>query len=315
MHVLAFDVSRDTADGVLLSRTFTIKDRYQLPNTTAALLPLLKKVQQKHKKLLVGVESTALFHMPVVDACTTLKIPCKILNPLLTKEFLKSSIRKRKTDREDAVVIAKLLLQGEGSITTSNQTRDEQKTLVRSSNKLRNVYNGLKLHARSVEKRIGTIPTPLQHSIAVLESARKELQVQTIEGAKGKEQTVLTSIPGIGQWLATVLLSEMGDINRFPSGNALIAYAGLDPRVRVSGALLNQTGRLTKRGSPHLRWALFCAANIARMHDPDLKAFYEKKRGEGKSHGAATCATARKLTQRIYAVLRRGKPYVSSLKC
>lgn len=309
MYILAFDVSRDTADGVLVSRTLKIKARYQLSNTKEALVPVLRELQQKHRKLLVGVESTGLFQMAVVATCTELDITCKVLNPLLTKEILKASIRKRKTDREDAMVIAKLLLQGEGTVMTIDQIADEQKTLVRSANKLLRVRNGLKLHARSVHKRTGTVPSSLQESIAAIETAQEELQQQTVTAAKGEEQDILCSIPGIGQWLATVILSEIGNVRRFSSGDALIAFAGLDPRVRISGATLHQTGRLTKRGSPHLRWALFCAANTARMFDPELKQFYEKKRLEGKRHGAATCATARKLTLRIYAVLRRGQPY------
>ena len=309
MHYLAFDVSRDVADGVLVSVRCTVKQRFHLPNDQEHLVQTLQDLIKTYPKLLVGVESTALFHMPVVAACSALGLVCNVINPILTKEILKSSIRKRKTDREDAVVIAKLLIQGEGTPTTISHITNEHKTLVRSANKLLRLRNGLTMHARTVQKRIGMIPTALQNSITAVTEARATLQAEAIAQTDSEQQNMLTSIPGIGSWLATVILSELGDIHRFTSGDAIIAYSGLDPKVRVSGATLHHTGRLTKRGSPHLRWALFCAANIARMHDPDLKAFYGKKRSEGKRHGAATCATARKLALRIFAVLRRQKPY------
>jgi len=82
----------------------------------------------------------------------------------------------------------------------------------------------------------------------------------------------------------------------------LIAYFGLDPRVRQSGHTLNTTGRLTKRGSPHGRRAIFIAANVARRFDPYCQAHYEKKRNEGKSYKVANLALARKLLLIVRAV-------------
>lgn len=105
------------------------------------------------------------------------------------------------------------------------------------------------------------------------------------------------------------ILSEIGDIQRFPSSRPLIAYAGLDPKVRQSGTTLNRNTRLTKRGSPELRRSLFLAANVARMFDPELHVCYETRRKHGKSYTQSTIAVAQKLCNRIYAVLTRGTPY------
>ena len=68
---------------------------------------------------------------------------------------------------------------------------------------------------------------------------------------------------------------------RFKSGKQLVAYAGLDPKVKQSGASLAHNTAITKRGSPYLRRAFFIAASVAQRYDPDLKAYYEKKRAEG----------------------------------
>ena len=88
------------------------------------------------------------------------------------------------------------------------------------------------------------------------------MQKQAIALASGMEQELISSIPGIGKWLATVIIAEMGIHLHELRGDQLVAFAGLDPKVRQSGALLHTTGRMTKRGSPHLRWALVNAANI-----------------------------------------------------
>jgi transposase len=67
---------------------------------------------------------------------------------------------------------------------------------------------------------------------------------------------------------------------------------------------------MSKRGSPHLRRAIWLAANVAWQHDPVLSEFDHKKRAEGKHHYTALGAVARKLTLIIYAILRDNKPYV-----
>jgi transposase len=117
---------------------------------------------------------------------------------------------------------------------------------------------------------------------------------------------------GVGPAIAVSLSAEIGDISRFPGSKQLVAYAGLDPRVRQSGTVLHRNTRLTKRGSAELRHSLFLAANIARQHDPELRAYYQKKRAEGRTYTEATVATARKVCYRVFAVLRRGTPYVKS---
>ena len=122
--------------------------------------------------------------------------------------------------------------------------------------------------------------------------------------------SLVASIPGIGPAIAAILVTEIEDVQRFDSPQALIAYAGLDPKVRQSGIALKRNTRLTKRGSPYLRRAAYLAASIAQRHDADLKAYYLKKRSEGKRYKEATVANARHILNRVYAVWRRGTPYV-----
>ena len=119
----------------------------------------------------------------------------------------------------------------------------------------------------------------------------------------------LHTIPGIGMIAAATILAEIGDINRFKSSSALVAFAGIDPTVRQSGEFSNTHNHMSKRGSPYLRHAIFLAATTCSFHNSPLNAYYKKKREQGKHHLTATGAVARKLTTVIYAVLRDGKPY------
>ena len=125
----------------------------------------------------------------------------------------------------------------------------------------------------------------------------------------------LHTIPGIGMIAAATILAEIGDINRFKSSSALVAFAGIDPTVRQSGEFSNTHNHMSKRGSPYLRHAIFLAATTCSFHNSPLNAYYKKKREQGKHHLTATGAVARKLTTVIYAILRDGKPYEPKSFC
>ena len=125
----------------------------------------------------------------------------------------------------------------------------------------------------------------------------------------------LHTIPGIGMIAAATILAEIGDINRFKSSSALVAFAGIDPTVRQSGEFNSTHNHMSKRGSPYLRHAIFLAATTCSFHNSPLNAYYKKKRDQGKHHLTATGAVARKLTTVIYAVLRDSKPYEPKKFC
>lgn len=141
-----------------------------------------------------------------------------------------------------------------------------------------------------------------------------EAQVSDVESeiktVLDKINSPVTTIPGIGDTVAAVILGEIGDISRFSNASKLAAYAGIDASVSQSGEYRSTNNRMSKRGSPYLRKALFQAALIAAFHDPVFSAFYQKKRSEGKHHLTALGAVARKLCNTIFAVLKRNSPYL-----
>ena len=120
----------------------------------------------------------------------------------------------------------------------------------------------------------------------------------------------ITTIPGIGPVLGAVILGEIGDISRFESPSKLVAYAGIDASVSQSGAFEATHNRMSKRGSPYLRRALFVASNVAVRFDPDLGAFYQRKRAEGKHHSTCLGAVSRKLCYIIFKILSENRPYI-----
>ena len=118
---------------------------------------------------------------------------------------------------------------------------------------------------------------------------------------------LLATMPGIGPRTGARILAEIGDGSRFTSGAKLASYAGLAPVTRQSGSTLNHSAR-SRRGNHRLKNAMFLAA-FASLRTPESRAFYNRKRAEGKHHNAAVMCLARRRCDVILAMLRNHTPY------
>jgi transposase len=118
----------------------------------------------------------------------------------------------------------------------------------------------------------------------------------------------LMTVSGVNLICAASFLAAIGDPSRFMTSRKLVAYLGLDPKVRQSGEAPARSGRISKRGSANARWALVEAAwSVVKQPGP-LRAFYERLRAR-RGHGKAIVATARKLTVLFWCMLTRGEDY------
>lgn len=128
----------------------------------------------------------------------------------------------------------------------------------------------------------------------------------------------IKTIPGIGSITGPLIVAELGDLRRFAGRrplHALLAYAGMDPRVRQSGQWSGKV-KMSKRGSVALRTALYQAASMARLHEPCLAEIYHHHRHQlHKHHSIAISHVARKLLAIIYAVCARGQSFDPAKIC
>jgi transposase len=120
---------------------------------------------------------------------------------------------------------------------------------------------------------------------------------------------VITTITGISSVLGAAIVGEIGDIARFESAPKLVAYAGLDASVKQSGDFTGTKNKISKRGSPYLRRALWLAAFVASRHDPVLSLYYSNLIARGKSPKLALTAVSRKLCNIVWKVLSSKIPY------
>ena len=114
---------------------------------------------------------------------------------------------------------------------------------------------------------------------------------------------------GIGYNLGSVIISEIGNISKFSNPKKLLAYAGLDPSVRQSGNFNASSTRISKRGSKHLRYAIYTAASLIIFNNDTFYEYYTSKRAKGKSYRNAICHVSNKLVRVIFKVLSENIPF------
>jgi transposase len=150
----------------------------------------------------------------------------------------------------------------------------------------------------------------LIEQINFIEKQLDELDKE-ISSLLAQTNSVITTITGIGPVLGAAIIGEIGDISRFDSPRKLVAFAGLDASVSQSGEFSGTQGKLSKRGSPHLRRAIWMAASRACFCDPMLSEYYKSLRARNKHHLTAVSAVSRKMCNIIFTILKENRPYES----
>ena len=151
----------------------------------------------------------------------------------------------------------------------------------------------------------------LKHTIKLIQELSYE--INEIEGSiksiMDRIHSPITSIPGINYRMGAMIIAEIGDFNRFSSPDKILAYAGLSPSTYQSGQLDSSYSHMEKRGSRHLRYALFNATKFVCIWDNTFAAYLAKKRAEGKHYNVAISHAAKKLVRVIYRLEKSQQLY------
>jgi transposase len=246
---------------------------------------------------------------------------------------------RAKTDRLDARTLARLLWAGELDavwmpdercrVMRRRLARREQ--LVRSRSRSKNEIHAVLMRRlkgkppvsdlfgvkgrrwlRELElpvEEAETVGSALRH-VEFLDAEIAEVErLIAREALRSADARRLMTVPGVNVICAASFLAAIGDIRRFGSSRQLVAYLGLDPRVRQSGSEPARSGgRISKRGSASARWALVEAAWSVVGQPGPLHAFYQRIRSR-RGHAKAVVASARKLAVLFWCLLARGEDY------
>ncbi|MFE1755929.1 MULTISPECIES: IS110 family RNA-guided transposase [Streptomyces] len=171
---------------------------------------------------------------------------------------------------------------------------------VSSAHTQRTAVGGERRTAELIRELAGDLLTGKNRLLA-LQTEIEELVDVHPDGA------LIRSLPGMGATLTAELIAAVGDIRRFSSGDALAAASGLAPVLTQSGKI--RYSRSATGGDKALKRIFYQSAFCAMPNHPPSRAFYDRKRAEGKRHHQALIALARRRVNVLYAILRDRRPY------
>lgn len=309
-QIIGIDVSSKKLNIHFLGRNLD----FEIANSEEAIREFISSQGLDSANCVIGAESTGRYHLLCQEIFVRKGFEFRLINPILTGKKIASSIRKKKTDESDARFVALIILEGEGRIVKSDQLDVSRRTLLRTRTRIVGQRTGIKVIIQELQmikgdKRIEKTINALNKLVKQMDGCVAKIEDESLDKEEITDnEKLIRSIPGFAVRLSAVIACEVEDFSRFPSANEFKAYVGIDPKVTQSGGSL-KTGRITKRGNAHLRSAFYLAAQVARCHDPELKEFYKKKKAEGKHTRVAIIAVARKLCERVFAVVKKQKPY------
>jgi transposase len=180
-----------------------------------------------------------------------------------------------------------------------------------------NIVNELHQLARDSYRLSPRMADSVHHVLCLTLANLRALtaSLKTINATIAKEfasfQTTLTSVPGIGGVYAAGIFSEIGDIRRFSSEANVAKMAGLIWPRHQSGTFEAEDRHMDKQANAYLRYYLIEAADSLRRHNPEYRAYYQKKYQEVTTHRhkRALVLTARKFVRLVYALLTKNVLY------
>ncbi|UGU14437.1 IS110 family transposase [Sinomicrobium kalidii] len=126
-----------------------------------------------------------------------------------------------------------------------------------------------------------------------------------------KNYDLITSVKGVGLIIGAFMIVSTNNFTSFENGRKYACYAGIAPFEFSSGTSIRGRTRTSKYGNTTIKTLLNNGANSAIRYDNQMKQFYQRKREQGKDHKVIVNAVCCKLVNRIFAVIKRGTPYVT----
>jgi transposase len=168
----------------------------------------------------------------------------------------------------------------------------------------------IKMQTKSGEEAFSNLISSYEYHRAQLVNLSRQIRVR-IREYDNELYSLLKTISGIGPLTSSALITELGEINRFPHIDHLSSFVGLIPRVRESGETIH-TGGITFRCNPFLRTLLIEASWQAIRMDPALMQYYHRHLINNKGH-KVIIKVARKLLNRIRYVMKNRQPYLKGV--
>jgi transposase len=302
--VVGIDVSKDRLDVHVLPS----EEAWAVARDAEGLAELCRRLHGLSG--VVALEATGGYENIVAASLSSAGLPLVVVNPAQVRAFAKALGQRAKSDPIDARVIARFA-EATKPVVRPLPDRATQMLAALLARRRQIVEMMASESQRLRRTDLVRVRKSIERLLAILKRELADIDHDIDDTVRGspvwrKKENLLASVPGIGRIIARTMvadLPELGTLGRKQIG----ALAGLVPYVRQSGQWKGQAH--IGGGRPTVRTALFLGAQVAKRHNPVLKAFYERHLAAGKSKMVATIAVAHKLLLILNAILRDKTPW------
>ncbi len=237
------------------------------------------------------------------------------INPIITKNYVKNTIRWTKTDKTDAKALANIWIMNKKELFTYSKTKkfvsvNKKISLIATLEKqiqslkmtiksFKDVNNNLEIDISPNIDNIHITIKELEENIKIL---RLEIEEESIWEKWDKKVEIIASITWISKYIAKVTYSYFAHKN-FTSKEAMYAFVWYDPKLRDSW-IMQWKAKITKRWNPYVRKKLFQAAFWWIRHCKLFKDIYDKHREKWKHHFVCIIAVVKKMVHIIFSLLK-----------
>jgi transposase len=335
MDILAIDLGKSKSAACVFNTSSGEYRQETIVSTPGAVKELIGRTRPARVVIEIGGQAGW-----VCDACRELNVEVRVANTMGGAWKWKNT--RRKSDREDALKLARLSAMGavetvwvpEPRVRAWRELIGYRHALVVRRTAIKNTIRSLLTvraerwpaaaggWSRASMKRLGEMAAAqdgqawrlaLKQELAQLEqvgSSLREIEDRLEEIAQEDTRVeLLQTIPGVGPRLAETIVAVIDNPGRFKNGKQVGCYAGLTPRRYQSGSMDRQ-GRISGQGNTLLRTLLVEVAWVGRQHNPWMKAVYEQAlRGSPSRKKIAIVALARRLLVVCWAMMRDNRPW------
>jgi transposase len=311
--VLGIDIAKDTFDACLLAAGKSWTGQYE--NSARGFTQMSRWVQQHAAEPVHAcMEATGQYGEALADYLYQAGHAVSVVNPARIKAYAQAKLRRNKTDKADAQLIAEYALREQPALWSPPPAAfKELQALVRRLEDVQAMSqqenNRLK-SGTSLPRVMADLEAHLQFLKGQLDQLKQAIQAHIAANPTLQQQAaLLTSIPGIGKLTAAKLLGEIRAVTEFEDARQLAAYAGLTPRNFSSGTSVRKKACLSKMGNANVRKALYMPALSAKKHNPIVQAFCQRLLKAGLRPKQVIGAAMRKLLHLVYGILKSGQPF------
>lgn len=308
---LGIDVSKDTLDMYLMGER---REHGKVDNSQKGFAQLHHWLKKRHATTAhVCMEATGIYGLDVAQFLHDKGYKVSVVNPARVKGFAQSQMRRSKTDKVDAEVIAAFCQALQPEVWTPPEPAwYELRALLRHIDDLQAVRQQQVNRLEAVTS--DAVRPQLEEHIVFLDNQITHTKQQIKDHLKQhpdlqQQVELLKSIPGLGDLTAYRLVAEIRAITTFDNVRELVAYVGLDPTRHDSGRSVHGGHSISRQGRASLRAALYMPALVAMKHNLPLKAFAERLKANGKLPKQIIVSVMRKLLHQAYGILKSGQPF------